>query len=134
MIRAREKLAAELTSFSDRLVDLVARREVLISEINGSLESRDTATSSESLPKLRALPTAAKLLEELERIQSRPDTLVAARHPTIAAEFDAIQTLIKKYVSSTGARLEKETTAAGGTKEPGRTLPAASPPNAPATP
>jgi hypothetical protein len=130
---AREKLGAELTSFSDRLVDLVARREVLISEINADLESGDTAAANALLAKLRALPTAAKLLEELERIQTRTDTRVAAKHPTIAAEFEAIQTLIKKYVIS-ATRLEKEMTAAGGKNEPAATPLDAPPPNAPVAP
>jgi hypothetical protein len=88
-------LAAQLLDFNDRLADQVARRAILVAEVQGHLEANDLVKAKERINQLRALPSASKLLEDLNLLQEKGNKPGA----NSAAEIEAIRSLIKKHLA-----------------------------------
>ena len=101
----RPRLAVEsvLSRIQDDLVDLVARREVLVSRIKAATTARNTAAADKLKDQLQKLPSVDPLLAELGKEQGAADALDGPVRQKMQARLTEIRKLAEKLKSENPA-------------------------------
>ena len=113
---ARLEAEGFVTGLQEELVDLVARREILMAGVRARIEAGQINRAEKLFDELGRLPNASQFLESVARERER----LASKDPAIQAKIDALLAdtchLIDRHLDSNGIEeLERELrTAKGG--------------------
>ncbi|MBC7855924.1 MAG: hypothetical protein IAF94_21050 [Pirellulaceae bacterium] len=101
--RPRLALESALRRIQDDLVDLVARREVLVSRIKAATTASNTAAADKLKHQLRRLPSLDPLLAELTKQQGAADALEGPTRQKMQQRLTEIRKLAEKLKSENPA-------------------------------
>jgi len=94
--RPRLAIESALSSIQDNLVDLVARREVLVNRIKAATKENNTAAADKLKDQLRKLPTVEQPLAELAKQQQAIESLEGFARPKMQKRLTEIRKLADK--------------------------------------
>lgn len=95
---ARLLVQESLTSFKEQLIDVVARRNILIARIRDSLKKGDRAQARKLLDGLNDLPTRANMNQLLENVERNLTN--RSENPRVQAKIDMLFAESRKLLSN----------------------------------
>ena len=95
---ARLLVQESLTSFKEQLIDVVARRNILMARIRDALKKDDRAQARKLLDELNELPTRANMNQLLENVAGKLSS--RSENPRVQAKIDMLLAESRKLLSN----------------------------------
>jgi len=125
----RLQAEAYVKAMQSRVMDLVARREILAVRIRNRLKKGDYAEARQLVEEFRSLPNRGQLTRELEDTQRRMGTATGITAQRIEKLFQDGQRLLQKFLDpATAEQLAREVAEAEKKGPPAKSQPSTKPP------